>query len=302
MADELLEIADELYALPLPDFTPARDARAKELKAQSDTADLAAPVKALRKPSLAAWVLNLFVRREAAQVEQVFTLGESLREAQAAMSGEDLRALTRQRRQLTAAVTQQARTLAKDEGVKVTQAVADQVEATLTAGLVDAECARAVRSGLLVTSLSTTGVGAVELAGAVALPDALGFTATPREAEAASGPTERPELRVVPDPDADAKARAAAEEARDAAQEQVDEAKQAYDDAHADVETLEARTMQLQAELDELKRRLGELETASEQADDELTEAEDVRAEASDSLKAATQERDRAVAALAKLG
>jgi len=29
---DLLSIADELYGLPLPEFTPARDARAKELK------------------------------------------------------------------------------------------------------------------------------------------------------------------------------------------------------------------------------------------------------------------------------
>ena len=31
---ELLEIADELYAASLPEFTPLRDAKAKELKAQ----------------------------------------------------------------------------------------------------------------------------------------------------------------------------------------------------------------------------------------------------------------------------
>ena len=31
-ADDLLEIADELYALALGDFTPARDAKVKELK------------------------------------------------------------------------------------------------------------------------------------------------------------------------------------------------------------------------------------------------------------------------------
>ena len=47
MAAELLEIADELYALTLPDFTPARDAKAKELKGT----DLAKEVKALKKPS-----------------------------------------------------------------------------------------------------------------------------------------------------------------------------------------------------------------------------------------------------------
>ncbi len=52
------------------------------------------------------------------------------------MSGE-LRALTRRRRQLTAAVTTQARGVAKERGLKVTAAVADQIEATLTAAMVD---------------------------------------------------------------------------------------------------------------------------------------------------------------------
>jgi hypothetical protein len=47
-------------------------------------------VKALRKPSVAAWVVNLLVRREAEQVEQVLGVGEALREAQAGMSGEEL--------------------------------------------------------------------------------------------------------------------------------------------------------------------------------------------------------------------
>src|SRR5262249_31479304 len=98
MADELLEIADELYALTLPEFTPARDAKAKELKGT----DLAAPVKALKKPSVAAWVVNLLVREETEQVDQVLQVGAALREAQASMSGDELRQLTRQRRQVTA--------------------------------------------------------------------------------------------------------------------------------------------------------------------------------------------------------
>src|SRR5688572_11126459 len=76
VSEGLLEIADNLYALALGDFTPARDARAKELKGT----ELAAPVKALRKPSLAAWVVNLLVRRDAAQVTQVLDLGTALRE------------------------------------------------------------------------------------------------------------------------------------------------------------------------------------------------------------------------------
>ena len=85
---DLLTIADALYAGPLGEFTPTRDARAKELKADKA---LAAAVKGLRKPSLAAWVVNLLVRREAEQVAQVLTVGEALREAQATLDGEELR-------------------------------------------------------------------------------------------------------------------------------------------------------------------------------------------------------------------
>jgi hypothetical protein len=75
-ASELLAIADELYGLPQDEFTPARDARAKKLKADKE---LAAAVKRLKKPSVAAWVVNLFVRRESAQVEQVIAVGTALR-------------------------------------------------------------------------------------------------------------------------------------------------------------------------------------------------------------------------------
>ena len=51
---ELVQIADELYALSPGDFTPARDAKAKELKGS----ELSGQVKKLKKPSVAAWVLN----------------------------------------------------------------------------------------------------------------------------------------------------------------------------------------------------------------------------------------------------
>jgi hypothetical protein len=296
MAEEptdLLSIADELYGLPLPDFTPARDAKAKELKGT----DLAKPVKALKKPSLAAWVVNLLVRRDTAQVEQVLSVGEALREAQASMSGDALRELTRQRRQLTAAVTTQARRTAREEGTKVTDAVADQVEATLTAAMVDAECARAVRSGMLVAALATTGLDPADVAGAVALPEALGFEATAREAE----PPPRPELRVVPDPEADRKAVAAAEQTLAAAQAELDDATEEYDQAKAAYDELAARSLQVQAEIDELRGKLADLESTAEEVDDELSDADDTRNEAEDAVREAQRSRDAAAAALARL-
>lgn len=297
--DPLLAVADELYALALPEFTPARDARAKELKAGD--ADLAKRVKALKKPSTAAWVVNLLVRREAEQVEQVLAVGTALREAQAAMSGEELRTLTRQRRQLTAAVTGQARRVAAAAGVKVTQAVADQVEATLTAAMVDEGCAAAVRSGLLVAALATTGVDAVEPGAAVAVPEALGFTATATPDAGEEGAEVRPDLHVVPDPEADAKALAAARDRLEEAEADLGRATAALESAASDVADLEARGMQVQGEIDELRRRLAELEASYEEVDEELGDAEDARAEAEQSAAAATRARDAAAAALAKL-
>lgn len=292
--DVLLGIADELYALALGDFTPARDAKAKSLKGN----DLAPRVKALKKPSVAAWVVNLLVRLETEQVEQVLTVGEALREAQASMSGEDLRALTRQRRQLTAAVTTRARALSREHGQKVTEAVAEQVEATLTAAMVDEGCAAAVRSGLLVTSLSATGVDEVELDRAVALPEALGFTAPAREAPAPG----KPDLHVVPDPDRDEKARAAAQDELDAAEEALSEAAEALETAAAELTELEARSMQVQAEIDELKRRIAELEETADEVDDAIAEAEDARDEAQEAVTEATRERDAAATKLERLG
>lgn len=291
---ELLEIADELYALPLGDFTPVRDAKAKELKGS----DLAAPVKALKKPSLAAWVVNLFVRRDAGQVEQVLSVGAALREAQEGMSGAELRELGKQRRQLTAALTTQARRLAREEGVKVTEAVAEQVEETLKAAMVSERLGEAVRSGLLVTALSATGVDDVDVEAYVAVPEAIGFAATPREAEA----PEPPKLTVVPDPDKDEKARAAAQEALDEAEEQVTEARAALDEAAAEVEQLRAKQLQIEAEIDELKRRIAALEDDYDDVDDELGDAEAVRDEAQGTLDEATTARDDARAALDRLG
>lgn len=295
-SQDLLGIADELYGLPLADFTPARDAKAKELKGT----ELAAPVKALRKPSTAAWVVNLLVRRDAEQVEQVLAVGEALRAAQESMSGAELRELTKQRRQLTAAVTTRARRTAREEGAKVTDAIADQVESTLTAAMVDAGCAQAVRSGLLVAALSTTGLEPADpeqVAAAVALPEALGFAATARSAE----PPPRPELHVVPDPEADAKAVRAAEEALAEAESVLAEATGEHDRATAAYDELEARSLQLQAEIDELRGRIAELESTAEEVDDEMSDAEDARDEAAGALRDAATARDAAASALAKL-
>ena len=291
MTDPVLEVADELYALPLDRFTPERDARAKAAKGDQD---LVAALKALRKPSLAAWVVNLLVRREAGQVEQVLAIGAALREAQEGMDGAELRALTKQRRQLTSAVTAQARALAADEGVRVTQSVADEVEATLTAGLVDPEAARAVRSGLLVRSLKTTGVDARRRRGrggaARTRSGSRRHRRPPRRPRRPSSTSYRGMTR-----------RAAARRPRRRSprpRQRPARPSRSWTPLEPPVEELRARSLQLQSEIDELRRRLAELESSAEETDDELAEAEETRAEAEQAHADAARSRDTARRAL----
>ena len=294
---ELLALADQLYALPLDAFTPARDAQVREHKGQP----LAAELKRLRKPSLAAWVVNLLVRVETEQVEQILEVGAALRQAQAAMSAQELRELTRQRRQLTAAVTTRARAIARERGVKVTEAVATQVQDTLTAAMLDEGAARAVRSGLLVAPLAATGVDAVDVAPAVAAPEALGFAAAPVSRELRAVPTPEAEPAAADRSDAEAERRAeeerlARERAREAAERSLRNARDDHARAERRTARLSARVLQLQAELEEARRRVADLEVSAEDADEELASAEQDRDEAA----ARVAEAEAEVAALSE--
>ncbi|WP_438025883.1 hypothetical protein [Sorangium sp. So ce233] len=72
---------DDLYKKPLGDFTRARDDLAKRLRQAGDKA-AAERVKALRRPTAAAWTLNQLARRYPQRMEALLDAGERLREAQ----------------------------------------------------------------------------------------------------------------------------------------------------------------------------------------------------------------------------
>lgn len=297
MPDPLLAIADELYGLPLADFTSARDAVARHHQAEKP---LAAAIKGLRKATLAAWVVNLLVRRDPEQVDQVIAVGAALREAQDNLDAAQLRDLTTQRRQLSAAVTTSARRFARHEGVKVTQSVADQVEGTITAAMLDADAAEAVRSGLLVSALETTGLGDLDLRGAVALPGALGFEATTR-AVPAPDPNSPPQLHVVPDPEAEVKARRAADERLAETESVLAAATDEERSTQGAVEEMQAKNLQLRSEIEELRNAIAVLDSALEEVDDELSEAESERMGAEEAVARARHEVNAARAARARL-
>ncbi|HEY1133661.1 MAG TPA: hypothetical protein VGE77_03735 [Nocardioides sp.] len=294
--DGLVAEADALYALVPGDFTPARDARAKELK--PDDPDLAAAVKALRRPSVAAWLVNQLVRRDPARVDELLQVGAALREAQDALSADDLRAFTKQRRQLTAAVTTRARALGRELGTKVSESVAEQVEATLTTAMLDAGAGEAVRTGLLVAALRPAGVDAVDVDAALAVPGASGWVAAPVDPDAtvdAEEGTSGPALRVVPDdPDADARRREEAQEALAAAEEALGVAEAELEEIDEEVEDLEARALQAESRIEELRTRLAEAETRQARVEDQLADAEESRDEQREAVAAARTERDEA--------
>lgn len=277
---DLTGVADELYAVPVSEFVARRNDLAKEAKDGGDK-DLAAAVRKLTKPTTAAWVVNMLVRHDPEQVQQVLDLGAALREAQESMAGEQLRELGKQRRQLTSAVTRQARSLAVELGEKVGEAVATQVEETLHAAMVDENAAAAVRTGMLIKPLAVTGTEAGDVVGSVAVPEALGADVVRRQPapaarKAAGTATKKPDLKVVED---DSRRIEEAEARVAEAEQELADAERRLDKARRKVEKREAKALQLEAELDELRRRIAEVEERLEVNEEQLAEAEETRDE-----------------------
>lgn len=283
----LVEIADQLYAGPASAFTAARDLAAKA----SPDKEFGKRVKALKKPSVAAWAINLLVRREAEQIDQVLELAAGLRAAAASLDGEELRALTRQRRQLTAALTSTARTLAREHDVRLTEAVADQVEGTLNAAMLDPVAADVLRSGLVVTAFSSTGVSELDVGAVCAVPEALGHRAAAVETPVTGPPT----LHLVND---DA---VRFEKARDRVHEATLARAAAEEEAEhlaARIERFRARRLQLAGEIDELRRRLAGIEEEVDELDEELEETVDAHEDALAVVADAVRDLDEAEEAL----
>ncbi|MEU6600113.1 hypothetical protein [Streptomyces flaveolus] len=151
---DLDAVADELYGLRPEEFVATRDRRALDARKAGDQA-LAKEIGALRRPSLAAWVSNLLVRRQPEQVQPLLGLGEELRRAHRELDGTQLRKLARRQNEVIGALGRQARQLAAQAGHPVGEGVQREVEETLHAALADPEAAREWAAGRLVKPLSS---------------------------------------------------------------------------------------------------------------------------------------------------
>ncbi len=152
--------ADELYALPLNEFTAARNARMSEARRAGDRA-LASSLKALRKPTVGAWLANLLTRQRTKDIDRLIALGAELRDGRRGLDGDRIRRVSKERADTVSRLVRDASSLAARQGQAVSGAALAEVEATLDAAFADAASADALRAGRLTSALQYSGLGLV---------------------------------------------------------------------------------------------------------------------------------------------
>jgi Arc/MetJ family transcription regulator len=151
--------ADDLYGLPLDEFTKARDELARELR-NGGKKEAADDVKAMRKPSVSAWTVNQLARRHPQEMKALVKAGDELRKAQRqAVSGrgpDALRDATRSHRGALDALTSAARDELGADGTTLQRAVQ-----TLRSASVDKEASKGLLAGTLTGDVEQSGFGSL---------------------------------------------------------------------------------------------------------------------------------------------
>ena len=183
--NNVTEVAAQLYALPPEQFVAARNAAAKQA-----TGPAARHIKALRRPTVSAWLVNLLAFHRADDLAALLDLGERLRAAQRELAGPAMRELSRDRQELITALIREARQLAAEHGKTIRDDAAWEAESTLRAATADPDTAERVRAGTLVRPVDYHGTGLGELGTA---GDTAATSGIPRETKGDTSPaTARP--------------------------------------------------------------------------------------------------------------
>lgn len=133
---------DDLYGLPLEEFTAARNALARDRP----------EAKELRKPTVAAYAVNQLARRHRIELDAFLESAARLRQAQ--LGSGDVAKETKAERAALARLLQLA-----GEYAAATQQ--DRIRQTLQAAAVDEEAAERVRGGRLERELESSGFGSL---------------------------------------------------------------------------------------------------------------------------------------------
>ena len=269
---------DALFALPPAEFTAARNALVKQLRAEKKK-DEAEGVKTLRRPSVPAWALNQVARSQPELVEQLFEAGAGVATAQrralSGVKGAGLREASARRREAVDAFLAAAAGVLREAGTDP-QTHRQPMAATLEAASADDEVGDLLRAGRLTTDApAPSGFG-----------DVLGFALVPDTAETEDEPTdEDADVDDRPKKNERARARleqqllAARHEATTAARRARDLRDRAAQQRHdalrttAEAERLEKRAAQVRAAA---KREVA----AADELDDEAAQAERAAADA----------------------
>jgi hypothetical protein len=286
---DLRDVAGELYSVAPGDFIARRNAAA----AQADRST-AKQIKTLRKPSASAAAINALTREHPDLVGDVLEIGSRMRDAFASRDRAEIRALTQERQRLLQRAT---------DGLDLSPAVQREVEETLQAAVIDPAAAAAVRSGMLVRALESTGLEQVDVSDAVALPIDIEDFPAPRpgrrkaqsggeDAGAAGADDESAEEEHTESPSerrerqrrirAAEKAVARAREDAEALDDELDETVDHRGDLEAERDSLQRRLQRITDDLSEtraaereLRSRISDAQRAVREAEKALRDARD---------------------------
>ncbi|MEU4269994.1 hypothetical protein [Streptomyces sp. NPDC026092] len=142
------QVIDELYGVAPGEFVASRDARAAEARSAEDPAG-AKRIAALRRPTLAAWASNRFVRERPEDVRRLLALGETLQEAHRLLDPKTFREASGQQNKVIAAEVRATAALAEEAGHPLSASVKEEVEQLLRAVLADPDIAAEWSAGRL---------------------------------------------------------------------------------------------------------------------------------------------------------
>jgi hypothetical protein len=282
------EAADALYAAPAADFIATRNELAKKLKADGDPVG-STRLKAMRKPTVAAWLTNLVARNAPDELDDLLALGDEFREATADLDGDRLRELTPKRHQLLDKLAKEAARLAAENGQKISADVGQKLRETLDAALVDPAAGDAVREGRLSSALRHVGFGVVDENGEPS-------NVTPLTDERRQAARDRRKAQRAEEAEADQKSRKAEEreaEEREREAAAKAEARQAFEDAVAAAQEAEAKVEDLDSQLDNAREALAEAQALVHRLGADLDEARRTAREAQKESREARKRYNR---------
>jgi hypothetical protein len=277
------ERVDELYGLPLDEFTPARDALAKELRSGGDRVG-AAWVKALRKPSATAWLVNQLARTQGKDAERLIKAGEQLQAAQQRVlagkssAGELAQAGVEQSEAIRGLMVKAPGVLDRN-GHSPSDATLEKAEQTLRAVPLDERARAEFAAGRLTREHRATGFGLLDADGAAtAAAAAVPPAAKPKTARKSAAKTK-------PDKAAQEKQKRAEQRAR---------AKQALKDARALQASRRRAVTEAKSAVSQARRELERAERRLRQAEEALEKAAAAEAEAAERVDEADARLKRA--------